>query len=242
MSEPGHLKALYRAGRAHYALRQYQLAGESFRAALSADAGQQEAKKELARCEARLTEEKEGIDVYRLYVSEKRQLGVDAAEFRGSIEVVTIPGKGRGVLATKEIPAGTQILVCKALQVGVELFVFAMHMTRRMHVLPGMFWDLILIPAEDLYIKFYALYNSSTLRVMRQNWSHQLIRKHPSTAWVLMELIPEKFKTRRKVGRYGICYRRQRPLKMFIWKICYRVKERNGNFNIGFGNFQNAFY
>ena len=71
----------------------------------------------MLRCEQRINEAKTGtFDWEKLYdeVYEKRQRRLDVADYKGPIEVADVPGKGKGLVATRDITPGTLLLVEKA--------------------------------------------------------------------------------------------------------------------------------
>ncbi|OQV16497.1 hypothetical protein BV898_09336 [Hypsibius exemplaris] len=117
-------KALFCAGRAHYELRQYAEARDFFSQAADVNPTSTETIRELSRCQERLAEEQNGIDVYKIYQMRKQKPkdSLDVADFQGPIKVAEIPGKGRGYIALEDIPPGKQILVCKAISVSFDSF------------------------------------------------------------------------------------------------------------------------
>ena len=71
----------------------------------------------MFRSEQRINESKTGaFDIPKLYdeVYVKRNRRLDVADYKGPIEVADVPGKGKGLVATRDIVAGTLLLVEKA--------------------------------------------------------------------------------------------------------------------------------
>ena len=71
----------------------------------------------MLRCEQRINESNTGtFDMAQLYdeVYENRKRRLDVADYKGPIEVVDVPGKGKGLVATRDIAPGTLLLVEKA--------------------------------------------------------------------------------------------------------------------------------
>ena len=71
----------------------------------------------MRRSEQRLNESKKGaFDIGTLYdeVYVKRNRRLDVANYRGPIRFADVPGKGKGLVATRDIAKGTLLLVEKA--------------------------------------------------------------------------------------------------------------------------------
>ena len=71
----------------------------------------------MLRSEQRIKESKTGVfDRAKLYdeVYVKRNRRLDIANYKGPIEVADVPGKGKGVVATRDIAKGSLLLVEKA--------------------------------------------------------------------------------------------------------------------------------
>ncbi|OQV11441.1 hypothetical protein BV898_14237 [Hypsibius exemplaris] len=97
--DPVNKKVLFRAGRAHYELRQCRLSAVHFFVAVNPSS--LEADKELKRCNARLAEQENDVNVYKLYLSEKLEpeVSIETADYciwALAINVKAIVGKGRG--------------------------------------------------------------------------------------------------------------------------------------------------
>uniref|UniRef100_A0AC34FTA6 SET domain-containing protein n=1 Tax=Panagrolaimus sp. ES5 TaxID=591445 RepID=A0AC34FTA6_9BILA len=113
-------KALYRMGLAAYGMREWENAANHFLELLKEFPNNEEASKQLKLATSRLAEQKFGkFDLKKIYIeSKKEKPKIDVADFAGPIEIVNIPGKGRGVIASKDIKAGTLLVVSKAFSSG----------------------------------------------------------------------------------------------------------------------------
>jgi tetratricopeptide (TPR) repeat protein len=108
------IKALYRAGKAHYGRRDYPSAVERFKEFSLLSPGNAEATAGMSRASARLRESASGrYEWTRLFKESQQHPRIDVADFVGPVRVEAIPnrGGGRGIVATKPIHLG-DILVC----------------------------------------------------------------------------------------------------------------------------------
>ena len=108
------IKALYRAGKAHYGRKDYAFAVEKYKEFSLLAPGNPDAATGMARSSARLRESVSGRYEWTRLFKESQQLPrVDVADFVGSVRVEAIPkrGGGRGIVATKLVRLG-EILVC----------------------------------------------------------------------------------------------------------------------------------
>uniref|UniRef100_A0A914QCX0 SET domain-containing protein n=1 Tax=Panagrolaimus davidi TaxID=227884 RepID=A0A914QCX0_9BILA len=113
-------KALYRMGQAAYGMREWQKAAELFLSVLKEFPSNTNASGELKRATSRLSEQKHGKydSKAMLLESQKEKAEFDIADYMGPIEIAEIPGKGRGIIASKDISKGTLIGVSKAFSSG----------------------------------------------------------------------------------------------------------------------------
>uniref|UniRef100_A0AC34FAR2 SET domain-containing protein n=1 Tax=Panagrolaimus sp. ES5 TaxID=591445 RepID=A0AC34FAR2_9BILA len=115
-------KALYRMGQAAYGMREWQKAAKQFAELLKEFPNNEEASKQLKLATSRLAEQKYGKFDFKnmLLESKNKKAHLDVADFIGPIEVTNIPGKGRGIIASKDIKAGTLLAVSKAFASGYD--------------------------------------------------------------------------------------------------------------------------
>uniref|UniRef100_A0A914Q547 SET domain-containing protein n=1 Tax=Panagrolaimus davidi TaxID=227884 RepID=A0A914Q547_9BILA len=115
-------KALYRMGQAAYGMREWKKAADHFLEVLKEFPANEFASKELKRATSRLTEERNGkFDFKSIFVeSKKEKAELDVADYKGPIEIANIPGKGRGMIATKDIKEGTLLAVSKSFASAYE--------------------------------------------------------------------------------------------------------------------------
>jgi len=107
-------KAYFRAGSAAYNLGEYQEAKGFFEEQLKLMPDDKNASANLRRTEMRLREQEIGKhDLKRIKAGLSRSRPrVDAASFISNIKVKDSPGRGRGLFATRDIPAG-EIVLCE---------------------------------------------------------------------------------------------------------------------------------
>ncbi|KAL2021672.1 hypothetical protein VTK56DRAFT_6764 [Thermocarpiscus australiensis] len=107
-------KAYFRAGSAAYNLGQYQDAKGFFEERLKLMPGNKEASAFLRKIETRLREQETGsYDLQKIRAGLSRaRPRVDAASFIRNTRVGDSPGRGRGLFATRDIPAG-EIIMCE---------------------------------------------------------------------------------------------------------------------------------
>jgi tetratricopeptide (TPR) repeat protein len=114
-------KALFRLGKSYYAMRQFENARVYYEKCLKQNETNNEAKRELNKCNQRLSELREGLynfeSLYQQAVLKRECLLLDVADFT-SLQItigVEIDGKGKGVRAVEFIKQGTLLHVSKAL-------------------------------------------------------------------------------------------------------------------------------
>lgn len=114
---PDEKKALLRAGKAHYRLRQYDDAFTYFGKYCKLYPDDSTGNCELTNTKTRLEEQRGQINIPELEMQSRldplRKL--ECADYVGPVKVVDISGKGRGLVATKDIKMGTLLMVSKAL-------------------------------------------------------------------------------------------------------------------------------
>ncbi|KAK1757818.1 SET and MYND domain-containing protein 4 [Echria macrotheca] len=115
---PSDWKAYYNAGRAAYGLCEYRRSREYLEKALELNEAGTGVRKEYERCLARLREEETGdYDFAGMHKQLSTQnVHMDHGSFlrRTAVKESGLPGGGRGLFATEDIPAGELILVEKA--------------------------------------------------------------------------------------------------------------------------------
>lgn len=101
-------------------MRSFEKASEHYISLLKHFPNCVDAKNELSRSLARLKEARLGhYDITFLY-NESHNNNVrffDLSEFAGPTKVADIPGKGKGIVATRDIEPGTLLMVAKAFSV-----------------------------------------------------------------------------------------------------------------------------
>ncbi|GAB6022730.1 hypothetical protein CHUAL_006826 [Chamberlinius hualienensis] len=113
---PEEKNALFITGKAHYNLRQYSDAYLYFDQFCHLFPFLDEGKSELKNCLARLEEQKGNVNIAQLA---KQCLAdptkkLECADYIGPIEIVDIPGKGRGIVLTEDVEKNTLLMVSKA--------------------------------------------------------------------------------------------------------------------------------
>lgn len=110
-------KLLFRAATAEYDLGEYS-AAES-RLTLEPLANDPAAIELLDRTRSRLRERKEGIyDWATLFATSQKVDRLDIADYQGPVEIASIKGKGRGLIATRDIEVGELLLVARPFASG----------------------------------------------------------------------------------------------------------------------------
>ncbi|TFY52583.1 hypothetical protein EVJ58_g9932 [Rhodofomes roseus] len=100
-------KALLRAARAEYGRRNYASARQLFQQHRVSSSNNAEDATWIRRCEERLRENSIGkYDWARLFEECQHDSRLDAADYTGPVEVKTIPGRGRGIVVTRDVSAG----------------------------------------------------------------------------------------------------------------------------------------
>ncbi|KAJ9623481.1 hypothetical protein H2203_005741 [Taxawa tesnikishii (nom. ined.)] len=107
-------KAYFRAGCAAYNLGEYRQAKGFFEQQQKLTPSDKDASANLRRLAIRLREQETGAyDFSKLRAALSRARSrVDAADFIGNTEIKESPGRGRGLFATRDIPAG-EIVMCE---------------------------------------------------------------------------------------------------------------------------------
>uniref|UniRef100_A0AC34GNU2 SET domain-containing protein n=1 Tax=Panagrolaimus sp. ES5 TaxID=591445 RepID=A0AC34GNU2_9BILA len=113
-------KAFYRMGQAAYGMREWEKAINHLEDVLKEFPENENAKKELKRATDRLAEQKDGnFDLKAMFVeSKKTKAQLDVADYKGPIEIANAIGKGRGIIASKDIQKGTLLVVSKSFASG----------------------------------------------------------------------------------------------------------------------------
>ncbi|KAH7716362.1 hypothetical protein AAVH_16259 [Aphelenchoides avenae] len=103
-------------GGAAYGMRKWELSVAHYKELMHAFPSNEHAKDRLFAALSRLTEARTGnYDFARLFEAARRgEMDVDVADYVGPIEVVDVPGKGKGIVATRDIKKGTLLIVSKA--------------------------------------------------------------------------------------------------------------------------------
>lgn len=109
-------KSYSTAGRAAYGLRDYQASHDHFQKALELKPDEPAVRRELARCLARLTEEKQGdYDFRKMYETlSPRTVHLDHASFTARTHIADSPLHGQGLFAKDKIKAGELVFCEKA--------------------------------------------------------------------------------------------------------------------------------
>jgi len=107
-------KALFRAGQAQYGLGKFEAALAYFEECYGCNSNDSDAEAWIFRAKARLSEERFGqYDWLRIFIDSQRSVtAMDVADYVGPIEVINLPSRGRGVVATRNIKVG-ELLVCR---------------------------------------------------------------------------------------------------------------------------------
>uniref|UniRef100_A0AC34FWL2 SET domain-containing protein n=1 Tax=Panagrolaimus sp. ES5 TaxID=591445 RepID=A0AC34FWL2_9BILA len=113
-------KALLRMGQAAYGMREWQKAAKIFVSVLKEFPSNVSFSENLKRATTRLAEQKHGKYNFKAMhlESKKEKAQLDVADYSEPIEIANIPGKGRGIIASKNIKEGTLIAVSKAFSSG----------------------------------------------------------------------------------------------------------------------------
>jgi TPR repeat protein len=114
-------------GDAAYKMRKWSLAIEHFRELVEVPWFRNHAARELARSEARMRESQTGeYDIGKMAtlanaaILKRTYISLDVADYVGPIRIADTPGKGKGLIATRDIRRGTLILAEKAFAIGYE--------------------------------------------------------------------------------------------------------------------------
>uniref|UniRef100_A0A915D4V8 Uncharacterized protein n=1 Tax=Ditylenchus dipsaci TaxID=166011 RepID=A0A915D4V8_9BILA len=113
-------KSLLRLGRAAYGMKNWELAFKHFQDFNRHFPSSQDAVVDLTRVQTRLKESRSGIYDLNFLASEaidKKVFFMDVADYTGPVVIDDIKGKGKGILATKDIEKGTLLMVSKAFSI-----------------------------------------------------------------------------------------------------------------------------
>lgn len=116
-------KSLYRMGKAAYGMRDWEKALENYNKCYELFPNNNEVKIEIERAQARLKEFKTGnYDLTSLYIQaiSTSTYKLDASDYTGPIEIIDIEGKGKGVVASRDLVKGTLLLVSKAFSFSIR--------------------------------------------------------------------------------------------------------------------------
>lgn len=116
----GHLKALYRKGRALLGLKHYGAACECLKQADKTSAGQREIQEALGRAKTLYTQSRSGkYDISDYLLGQPTSSPPEVADFVGRVEIkMTEDGRGRGLYATRKIRTGELLLVSNPVAVA----------------------------------------------------------------------------------------------------------------------------
>uniref|UniRef100_A0A915D840 SET domain-containing protein n=1 Tax=Ditylenchus dipsaci TaxID=166011 RepID=A0A915D840_9BILA len=116
-------KALIRLARGAYGLRNWESACNHFKQLIQDYPSNNEAKVELKNTLARLHESETGqYDLVKLYnLSANQQVRrLDVADYTGPVCIADVQGKGKGLVASRDVPRGTLLLVSKAFSIAYK--------------------------------------------------------------------------------------------------------------------------
>jgi tetratricopeptide (TPR) repeat protein len=130
-------KALFRLGQAAYGIRDWEKAIQ-----ICSELTDDVSRRLLEQSRQRLSEARTGsYDMEGLGKSMGAVVHHDVADFVGDVVIAEIPGKGRGLRTTRDIPAGTLLLASKAFATGSprkwkpkNVLFLAFHIARNMIV------------------------------------------------------------------------------------------------------------
>src|SRR5687767_8378618 len=110
-------------GKAAYGMRNWPLAIEHYTSLHSLSPNNPWSEGELIKARARLHESTTGqydfLAMHREF-KQKKCFNFDIADYFGPIEVVSIHGKGKGIVAAKDLPKGTLLMVSKAFSLSLD--------------------------------------------------------------------------------------------------------------------------
>ncbi|KEZ46367.1 TPR domain-containing protein [Scedosporium apiospermum] len=115
-------KLYFTAGRAAYALGDFERSKECYELSLKAKPENAAVQQELEKCDERLKEQAEGVYDFRAMARSitAKNIHLDNASFLGNVRIGESPVHGRGLFATKDIKAGEMVFCEKALCVPNE--------------------------------------------------------------------------------------------------------------------------
>uniref|UniRef100_A0A914Q7I5 SET domain-containing protein n=1 Tax=Panagrolaimus davidi TaxID=227884 RepID=A0A914Q7I5_9BILA len=113
-------KALFRMGQAKYGMREWQKAADYFLEVLNEFPDNISSSTQIKRVSDRLAELNHGSFDFKKLCVETEESDLDIADYKGPIEIADIPGKGRGIIATKDIKEGTLLVVSKPFASGYK--------------------------------------------------------------------------------------------------------------------------
>ncbi|THV98629.1 hypothetical protein D6D18_05201 [Aureobasidium pullulans] len=105
-------KALYRAGRSSYHLREFLAAEELYQRLLAISPSDEDGLRELSKTQARLIEQDTGLYDFSSMAMQKKH--VDCASFINRTEVCATKDRGRGLFATQDFACGDLVACEKA--------------------------------------------------------------------------------------------------------------------------------
>ncbi|GAB6027434.1 hypothetical protein CHUAL_001697 [Chamberlinius hualienensis] len=113
---PNEPKALHRAGKAYYNLRDYKTALNHFQKLKAITPNNFENVKDFDQTKQRIKESEVGAyDTFAIDRYCKPFKLIDCADYVGPVKVVEVPGRGRGIIVTEDVKPGTLLIVSKAL-------------------------------------------------------------------------------------------------------------------------------
>lgn len=124
-AEPNHVKTIYRAAKAYCGLKQYKEAIERLNSvpnkAINNPADKSMVEKLKAQANVYLKQQSSGeYDMMAFLGSEGQPVYHDVADYFGPLELVNVPGKGRGLIATEDIASGQLIIASKAFAIKFQ--------------------------------------------------------------------------------------------------------------------------
>jgi len=119
--DPGHLKAIYRKGRALLGLRHYREACECLKKAEKTSPGHRDIQEALGQAKTLYAQSLNGKYDISDYLLGRGPPPLEVADFVGSVEIkMTKDGRGRGLYATRKIKTGQFFLVSNAVAITYE--------------------------------------------------------------------------------------------------------------------------
>ncbi|KAF2072513.1 hypothetical protein CYY_006180 [Polysphondylium violaceum] len=107
-------KLCTRLGKSYYQVGLYENSMDIYQYLLEFMPHNTEATEAIEKCKERMVERDQGVyNFKKLRDQEKINNEQDCSEYIGPLEIKRIPGKGRGLVVTKDIPAGTLLIASK---------------------------------------------------------------------------------------------------------------------------------